>query len=115
FAASNQMGTFSFPGSQATEGPDIFNSKLIVLQGIDPSSSIFLLYTEYYYILAKEKGIPIIVIDPRFTATAEAVGSQWIPIRPGTDVAFQLAVAYVLITQNLYNKTFVSSFVEPTG
>ncbi len=116
FAASFMTGGYSWAsGYGSAEAPDIFNSKLIVLQGIDPTSSQFMLFTQYYYALAKEKGIPIIVIDPRYTATAEAFGSQWIPIRPGTDIVFQLAVANVLFKENLYNQDFVSKFVEPTG
>ncbi len=46
---------------------------------------------------------------------AEALGSQWIPIRQGQDIVMMLAVANVLFKENLYNADFVSKFVEPTG
>ena len=52
--------------------------------------------TVYYLLMAKEKGIPIITIDPRYTWTAEAIGTQHIFIRPGTDLALFCAMAYVL-------------------
>ena len=65
--------------------------------------------------LAKEKGIPIIVIGPKYTDAAETWADQWIPIRPATDMAMTLAVANVTLQGNLYDADFVSKFVEPTG
>ena len=47
------------------------------------------------------------VLDPRFTKTA-ALAHEWYPIKPGTDMAFFLAVAHVLITEELYDKKFVA-------
>lgn len=60
---------------------------------------------------AKENGAKIIVIDPRFSEIAR-IADEWIPIRPGTDLAFRLALAHVLIHEDLYNKSFVRKFVE---
>jgi len=108
----------SFPGAEAAPTVDALNSKLIVLWGHDPTVALGgyggNLMT-FYYRLAKEKGIPIIAIDPKYTMTAETLASQWIPIRPTTDLAMALAVANVLFKNNLYDSAFVSKFVEPTG
>ena len=52
--------------------------------------------TSYYMQLAHEYGCKTIVIDPRYTQSAEILADQWIPIRPGTDLAMMLAVAQVL-------------------
>lgn len=60
---------------------------------------------------AKDNGAKIIVIDPRFSEIAR-IADEWIPIRPGTDLAFRLAMANVLIQEELYDKTFVRKFVE---
>lgn len=60
---------------------------------------------------AKENGAKIIVIDPRYSEIAK-IADEWIPIRPGTDLAFRLAMAYVLISENLYDKIFVNKYVE---
>lgn len=60
---------------------------------------------------AKEKGAKLIVIDPRYSEIAK-IADEWIPIRPGTDLAFRLAMANVLISENIYNKTFVQKFVD---
>ncbi len=69
----------------------------------------------YFLIRAKEAGVPFIVIDPRYCASAETLNGQWIPIRPGTDLAMALAVANVLIKENLYDKEYVAKWAEPTG
>ncbi len=100
-----------FPGFEA---PDLLNSKLIILWAWDPlvgwHGTI-----PYYLKLAKEKGIPIIVIDPRYTLSAEVLADQFIPIRPGTDLAMMLAVAQVLYEEELWNKEFVAKNVDMEG
>ena len=96
------------------EAPDLLNSKLIVLWGHNPLVGWFG-PTSYYMKLAREKGIPIIVIDPRYTTSAEVLGDQWIPIRPGTDLAMMLAVAHVLYEEDLYDHAYVEKYVEPEG
>lgn len=60
---------------------------------------------------AKDNGAKIIVIDPRFSEIAK-IADEWIPIRPGTDLAFRLAMANVLIQEGLYDKTFVRKYVD---
>ena len=59
---------------------------------------------------AKEKGIKIVVVDPRLCELAK-IADEWIPIRPGTDLAFFLGIAHTLISENLYDKTFVQKYV----
>lgn len=59
---------------------------------------------------AKSKGMKIIVIDPRFCELA-TIADEWIPIKPGTDLAFFLGIAHTLIAENLYNKEFVRKYV----
>lgn len=55
----------------------------------------------------KELGIPVVHIDPFFNHTAAFVGGKWIAPRPGTDAAMALSIAYVWITEGLYDKDFV--------
>jgi thiosulfate reductase/polysulfide reductase chain A len=55
---------------------------------------------------AKAGGAKTVVFDPRLTDTA-AFADEWVPIRPGTDLAAMLALINVLITENLYDKEFV--------
>ena len=99
-----------FDGNEAA---DFLNPKAIIMWGWDPAVTFF--EDTYYLMLAKERGIPIIVIDPVYSVSAEAYGNQWIPIRPGTDAAALLALANVLFSENIYDQAFVSRFVEPVG
>lgn len=96
------------------EAPDLLNSNLIVLWGFNPIVGWFGA-VPYYMKLAREKGTPIICIDPRYTASAEVLSDQWIPIRPGTDLAMMLAVAQVLYEEDLYDHEYVAKWVEPEG
>jgi thiosulfate reductase/polysulfide reductase chain A len=57
---------------------------------------------------AIDRGAKVITLDPRFTKTA-AKSSEWLPIRPGTDLAFHLALINVIITEGLYNRNSVSN------
>ncbi len=60
---------------------------------------------------AKENGAKIVVIDPRYSEIAK-IADEWIPIRPGTDLALRLAMAHVLISEEIYHKEFVRRYVE---
>ena len=54
-----------------------------------------------------DRGVKVVYLDPRFTKTA-AKATEWLPIKPGTDLAFHLAMLNVIISENLYNQGFVS-------
>ena len=58
---------------------------------------------------AKGRGVPVVVIDPRRTETAKQLGTEWLPVRPGTDSALMLAVLHVLITEDLVDEAFVAA------
>jgi anaerobic dimethyl sulfoxide reductase subunit A len=59
---------------------------------------------------AKEGGTRFILVDPRYTDSAAVFADQWIPIRPGTDAAALVAMAYVIIKENLHDHHFVDSY-----
>ena len=58
-------------------------------------------------VAAMARGAKVIVLDPRFTKTA-AKATEWLPIRPGTDLAFHLALIQVIIEEGLYDAEFVA-------
>lgn len=93
------------------------NSKLIVIWGCDPTmgSSGPGYQFAWFIKLARERGKPVIIIDPRYTVAAEVLADQWIPIKPGTDPAMFMAMAYVLFEEDLWDKEFVARYVEPNG
>lgn len=86
---------------------DWLNAKLIILWGHNPSETKFDSGTMYYLKKAKEKGIPIIVIDPRKNDTVLALNGEWIPLRPATDGALADAMAYVIVKEGLQDQDFL--------
>ncbi|HEX8991020.1 MAG TPA: molybdopterin-dependent oxidoreductase [Anaerolineales bacterium] len=58
---------------------------------------------------AVDRGAKLVVLDPRFTKTA-AKAAEWLPIRPGADSAFHLAMLNVIIGEGLYNSGFVNQY-----
>jgi len=63
-----------------------------------------------YLSRAREVGTRFVCIDPRFTESAATFADQWIPIRPGTDSAMSIAMAYVMIADNLYDQSFIDKY-----
>lgn len=89
---------------------DVLNSRFIILWALDPARSIWKTNTSFYLAQAKEHGTKIVVVDPRRTDSAVAFASQWIPIRPGTDAAMLIAMAYVMINENLHDQVFLDRY-----
>lgn len=59
---------------------------------------------------AIDRGAKLVYLDPRFTKTA-AKATEWIPIRPGTDSAFLLAMIHVIVTEELADCEFVKKYM----
>jgi len=89
---------------------DMLNSKLIILWGWDPARMISGTNTMYHVIKARENGARVIAIDPRYHDTAATVADEWIPIWPGTDTAMMVAMANVMITENLHDQPFLDKY-----
>ena len=85
-------------------------SKLILLWAHNPAETVF---DDLMYWLrqAAAAGARIVVIDPRKNATCKALGAEWIPIRPATDGAMLDAMAYVILTEGLYDLAFLHRHV----
>ena len=88
----------------------VLHSKMIVLWGFNAADTRFGAETEAVLARAKKNGIPIIVIDPRRTRTVHRFAAEWLPVYPGSDSAFMLAVLYVLISRGLENRTFIERY-----
>ncbi|MFW6081091.1 MAG: molybdopterin-dependent oxidoreductase [Desulfosalsimonas sp.] len=89
---------------------DMMNSRLIILWGWDPARMISGTNTMYHLIRAKENGAKIISIDPRYHDTAATLAHEWIPIYPGTDTAVMVAMANVMIKENLHDREFLDTY-----
>jgi len=57
----------------------------------------------------KEVGIKLVHIDPYYNHTAALFGGKWIAPRPATSNAMALAIAYVWMTEDLYDKEYIAN------
>ncbi len=84
---------------------DFGNTKMVVFigrsygDGIRPSSVKSLAQ-------AADNGARIVLVDPRLNNT-NVMATDWVPIKPGFDIALLLAIANVLVTEDLYDHDFV--------
>lgn len=103
FSSLVTFGT-AFTGSTKD---NFLHSRLIILWGFDPVVSRFGPDMVYYLGQAKKKGAGILCVDPRMNQTAKALADRWIAVRPGTDAAMMIAMAYVMITESLCDRRFI--------
>lgn len=90
---------------------DLRHARLIVLWGHNPvETKLGGAGGAWYLQQAKMAGAKIIVIDPRYSDTVSSLADEWIPIRPGTDMALVSAIAYVLIEEGLYDQEFLNRY-----
>lgn len=87
---------------------DWLNSKYILMWGWNPAEMRDGTNSDYFLKKARENGTKLVCIDPRMSQSAVALADDWIPIRPGTDVAMMSAMAYVMINQGLTDNDFIS-------
>jgi anaerobic selenocysteine-containing dehydrogenase len=86
-------------------------NELVLLWGSNPTSTneegqICSLLLEQI-----KQGTELIVVDPRRTELA-ANARHWLQIRPGTDSALALAFLNVIITERLFDESFVKSWTR---
>lgn len=89
---------------------DVMNSKLIIMWGHNTAETIIGPFRNYYLMKAKEAGVKIIVIDPRQSESALSMADQWIPIKPGGDIALANAMAHVIFSKGLQDQAFMDRF-----
>jgi anaerobic dimethyl sulfoxide reductase subunit A len=88
---------------------DYRNSKLIVLWASNPIWSSAGNPT-YNYLQAKKAGAKFIFVDPYYNDSAQALADEWIPVRPGTDAALLIGMAYYMIENNLQDQEFLDKY-----
>lgn len=89
---------------------DILNAGIIILWGHNPSANHFGPFFNRTLTQAKERGIPIVVIDPRKSETVLTYADWWIAIKPSTDSALADAMCWHIWQNGLQDQAFMDRF-----
>jgi anaerobic selenocysteine-containing dehydrogenase len=100
----NLSAALMFGGMWSFPIPDLDRTDWLLMLGANPHASQGSLLAAPDVLgrldAIRARGGKVIVVDPRRTGTAERA-SEWLPLRPGTDAAFLLAIAHVLFAEDL--------------
>ncbi len=107
--AATNLATPTVYGTLVTgnQRQDWLNAKYILMWGWNPAEMRDGTNSDYFIKLARTAGARVVCIDPRHSLSAAALADEWIAIRPGTDTAMMSAMAYVLLTEELFDADFV--------
>ena len=90
---------------------DLNNADYLIIAGANRAEAIITPDTMDLFKRSKGRGLKTIVLDPRFTNTATKA-DRWYAINPGTDLAFVLALTYVALDEELYDKEFIAKHAK---
>ena len=85
---------------------DVMHTKYLIMAGANRFEAL-ITPDSIDLMSAKKNGCKLVVLDPRYTKTA-ALADEWHAIRPGTDMAFFLALAHVIIGEKLYDQAYAA-------
>ena len=88
---------------------DLEKAEAILVLGADPNHSVPVV--SYYLKKAAQKGIPLIVVDPRKTELA-AFASVWLAVKPQSDLELINGLAALLHEDKAYDSSFVDQYTE---
>lgn len=86
--------------------PDFDHAKYILLVANNASIGAVSTCRMVRFAQGRKNGAKIVALDPRCSETA-AKADEWIQIRPGTDLAFMLALMRILMKEELYDAQFL--------
>lgn len=87
----------------------LMNTHLVILWGHNPTETIFG-HTNHYFQQMKQNGTRFIVVDPRYSDTVSSLADEWIPLLPSTDNALMDAMMYVIVSEDLHDKSFIARY-----
>ena len=111
FAVRTTYGTSTDYKAAGREPTDYINSKFILMWGWSPGDGTFGTGTMPFLKQAKKAGVRIVCVDPRQTNTSRQLADEHIFIRPSTDAAALIAMAYTIVTENLHDQGFCDRHV----
>ncbi len=100
---------------RASAWPTIIrNSRLVVMFGYDPLVNAEVVSGDGGHLIMdyvrqlRDARIPVVSVNPIETDTDQYLHAERIAIRPNTDTALMLALAYIFYTENLYAQDFLA-------
>jgi anaerobic selenocysteine-containing dehydrogenase len=109
-SSSARLGHFLWCGADRPS-PDYANAQTILLISSHLESGHYFNPHAQRIIEAKSRGATLIVMDPRLSNTS-AKSDMWLPAYSGTEGALLLAIARILLEENVYNAEFVRKWVN---
>ncbi|MEQ1698932.1 MAG: molybdopterin-dependent oxidoreductase [Ilumatobacteraceae bacterium] len=91
------------------EAKDWANSRFLLLIGANPLETR--IPDAHFLFDAVERGARMVVVDPTFSGTA-AKADSWLQINPGTDAAFALSLAQVIVSEGLADLDFMRNYTD---
>jgi biotin/methionine sulfoxide reductase len=112
------VGTMEPVGGAVTTWPTIVrHTKLMLMFGGVPSKNtqvnsggIGWHEAEDWLTQVRGAGVDFVNISPLRADAAEALGAEWLPLRPNTDVALMLGLAHTLIAEQLHDCAFLETY-----
>lgn len=99
--AATTFGKIAF----ASSADDWFQADVILIWGGNP------VYTQipnaHFFTEARYRGARVIAIAPDYNASS-IHSDLWVPVNVGTDAAFALSLAHVIVEEKLYDEAFVA-------
>ena len=111
FAVHMTYGAKAEYKSAGREPTDYPNSKLIVMWGWSPADGTFGTNTLQYLKRAKKQGVRIVCVDPRQTRSSRDLADEHVFIRPSTDAAALIAMAYVIASEGRQDQAYCDRYV----
>jgi anaerobic selenocysteine-containing dehydrogenase len=111
FAVRHTYGAKAEYKSAGREPTDYVNSRLIVMWGWSPGNGTFGTGTYEYLKLAKKQGVRIVCVDPRVSRASANLADEHVFIRPSTDAAALIAMAYVIASEGLHDQAYLDRHV----
>src|SRR5262245_30616991 len=111
FAVRMTYGAKAEYKSAGREPVDYANSKLILMWGWSPGDSTFGTGTFQYLKWARKQGVRMVCVDPRQTHSSWQLADEHVFIRPSTDAAALIAMAYVIASEGLVDQAYLDHHV----
>jgi thiosulfate reductase/polysulfide reductase chain A len=88
---------------------DLLNANYIIMAGANRLESFITPDTMDLIDSTMNRKARLVYLDPRFTITA-AKADEWYPIKPGSDMAFILAMLHVIVGEGRHDREFVTQY-----